>query len=517
MSIFSKIQLKRPGLNKFNLSHERKFSMTMGTLTPIYVQDVVPGDRFRVRTEMLMRLAPMLAPMMHRVDAFIHYFFVPNRLVWNEWESFITGGPDGEDAPVFPYISYNMANWATGLIDVGTLWDYLGLPANGEPVLDSDPLHVSALPFRAYQMIYNEYYRDQNLSNPIAFGLGSGSANADFEELCTLRNRAWEKDYFTSALPFAQRGPAVSIPIEGQGSVTYMPNSQVIKTVGGGDPLADTDLETGPVDSKQLQVNDENVRIENIDEVIVDNINTTINDLRRAIRLQEWLEKSARGGSRYIEQILSHFGVRSSDSRLQRPEYLGGGKQPIVVSEVLSTFQQEAEGVPQGNMSGHGISTGGGSRFKRRFEEHGYVIGILSVRPRTCYQQGVPRHFTKFDKFDHYWPSFAHIGEQEIVSRELFYDPNGSAGQQNTLFGYTPRYAEYKFMPSTVHGEFKTTLSYWHMGRIFGTPPNLNENFVTCDPTSRVFAVTDAEQLYVQLYNAVDALRPMPYFGTPAI
>jgi hypothetical protein len=242
---------------------------------------------------------------------------------------------------------------------------------------------------------------------------------------------------------------------------------------------------------------------------------TSINDLRQAFRLQEFLEKNARGGSRYIEVIKSHFGVTSSDARLQRPEYLGGGKSPVTISEVLQTSDPvNQDSTPQGNMAGHAINVGGGNRFTYRAQEHGYIIGIMSIMPKTAYFQGTPKHFTKFDKFDYYFPSFAHLGEQPILTGELW--TQGTV-KDDQIFGYTPRYAEYKHQLSSVHGEFKTSLKYWHMAREFETQPYLNEEFINANPTKRIFAVTDEsdEAIYAHIHHDLKARRLMPYFGTP--
>lgn len=245
----------------------------------------------------------------------------------------------------------------------------------------------------------------------------------------------------------------------------------------------------------------------------------TINELRQAIKAQEFLELGARGGSRYIEQILAYFGVKSSDARLQRPEYLGGGKQPVVISDVLQTSETTQES-PQGQPAGHGVSLGRSNSFKRFFEEHGYVIGIMSIMPQPCYQQGMPRQYTKFDRLEHYWPQFSHLGEQAIRKDELYYDPTNEIQNEET-FGYAPRYAEYKFINSSVHGDFRTSLNFWHMGRIFDSCPNLNKDFVQFKPGSvnRVFAVEDQQfnHLWINVRNNITALRPMPKYGTPLI
>lgn len=522
MSIFSSVSMRRPKLNAFDLSHEKKFSLDIGYLYPVLLEEIIPGDKFRVNTEVFLRMAPMLAPVMHRVDVTMHYFFVPNRLVYDEWEDFITGGRTGTTNPVAPFFTLNETNANTGLFDIGTLADFMGVPSVASSVTVTHEQPISALPFRAYQLIYNEFYRDQNLESPVNYG-GNGSGEitnaTDFANLMVLRRRNFMKDYFTSALPWAQRGADVVMPITGTGTadVTYKVPADVKDNVG--DPPGDGNLSSS---SGQLTGQGPTpVTIENIDSinVTVDSSEVTINDLRRSVKVQEWLERMARGGARYIEQIASQFGVISSDARLQRPEYLGGGKQPIVISEVLSTFQTETEGIPQGNMAGHGISVGSQNRFQRRFEEHGHVIGIMSVTPKPAYQQGICKKLQRFDKFDYAWPVFGNLGEQEINSRELYYSP--TTPNVVPTFGYTPRYAEYKYGYSTVHGEFKTSLSHWHMGRIFSSEPFLNPDFVRVSPAdfNRIFAVTDGnvDKMYCQLYHHIKALRPLPYYGTPSL
>lgn len=527
--LFNTVQAPRVQSSKFDLSHERKFGLNMGNLIPIMVQEIVPGDDFRVSSEVMIRMAPMLAPMMHRCDVRIDYFFVPNRLVWDEWQDFITGGREGTTLPTAPYALIEEANKTQ--FTKGKLSDFLGLPVTTTATV-SNSLLFSVLPHRGYQMIYNEFYRDQNLSEPLDISRASGqvlSASAQLAMLTTMRNRAWEKDYFTSALPWAQRGGEVLMPMEGvatadNGDFDYLATSRVFRA-DGTDPAAGDVRMRGQTSANLTLTNSSdvstfNARVENLEEVRIQNASTTINDLRRANRIQEWLEKNARAGARYIEQILSHFNVKSSDARLQRPEYLGGGKSPMVISEVLSTFQSaDGEGNPQANMAGHGIAVGNSNRFKKRFEEHGYVIGIMSVLPKTAYQQGIPRHFTRRDKFDYLWPEFANLGEQEVSAQELFWDP--AALPATPVFGYQSRFADYKYQPSTVHGSFRDTLAYWHMGRIFTAPPLLNEAFITSDPTLRIFAVgdddPDLEHMYCQVYNHISARRPLPYYNVPQL
>ena len=514
--LFNVVKPNRPGRNPFDLSHERKMSLNMGDLVPILVQDVLPGDKFKVRTESMLRLAPMLAPIMHRVNVYIHYFFVPNRLVWSNWEDFITGGVDGTEEPTYPKIEITSVN--KGFYQKGSLSDYLGIPVNGGSVTQN--LEASMLPFRAYHSIYNEYYRDQNLTDPVAINLGSST----YTGMTALKKRAWEKDYFTSALPWTQRGGEVTVPIGGEVTYTpeYLSTSNILNSDGS--PPSSGNIAASGVGSL-IDSGTTNSRIENIDSSTVYNVedaSLSINDLRESVALQRWLEANARGGARYIEQIFSHFGVISSDARLQRPEYLGGGKSPVVISEVLSQSETEdASGNPlgfTGDMAGHGISVGNTNKFEKYFEEHGYVMGIMSILPRTSYQQGLPRHFQKFDKLDYGWPEFANIGEQAILNGELYHDWSNTVDKDGT-FGYQSRYAEYKYKESSVHGDFRDDLYHWHMGRIFDSAPALNTSFIESDPTHRIFTVEteSVHKIYAQIYNDVLAIRPLPKYGTPRL
>ena len=496
-NLFNSIKLQRPKKNVFDLTHDVKLSADMGNLTPILTMECVPGDKFELGCESLIRFAPMIAPVMHRMDVSMHYFFVPNRILWSNWEKFIT---DANSGLVMPYWQYVDDPYFTPTMR--KFIDYMGVPPSTNSSL-AQP--INALPFAAYQCIYNEYYRDQNLVAPVDYKLTDGSNDSNRPELLALRKRAWEHDYFTASLPFAQKGAAVDIPlgtidvpwtkIAGKNS-NGSPDVQAVSgqyDVNGGVPSPLTDGLYVP-------------------EIQADVEPTTINDLRRAFRLQEWLEKNARGGTRYIENILTHFGVKSSDKRLQRPEYITGVKSPVVISEIVNTTGQ-TDGLPQGNMAGHGMSVSSGRSGTYFCEEHGYIIGIMSVMPKTAYQQGIPKTFLKNDTLDFYWPSFANIGEQPVTNNEIYaYTTNG-----NDTFGYVPRYAEYKFMPSRVAGDFRTTLDYWHLGRKFDTQPTLGTDFVECNPTKRIFAVDDpdGDSLYCHVLNKIKAVRPMPKYGTP--
>ena len=499
-NLLNSIMVQAPPRNAFDLSHDVKLSTQMGRLTPIMCTEVVPGDKIGIACESLIRFAPLVAPVMHRFDVTMHYFFVPNRILWANWENFITQTKVGGNVPAFPYVSMNAANW-------NQLADYMGVPEPlGNPDQD-ETVQISVLAFAAYQKVWNDFYRDQNLQTdicpPQTYMLNDGNNTADWlTKLGVLRNRCWEHDYFTAALPFAQKGDPVNIPL-GFPDLPVLHNAANPTTLTGA-----PDNVYLPSDPTTDTTEDAYVKTSTLDQ------NTTINDLRRAIKLQEWLEKNARGGTRYSEHIKVHFDVTSSDKRLQRPEYITGIKTPVQISEVLQTG--ETATTPQGNMAGHGVAVASGKYGAYYAEEHGYVIGIMSIMPKTAYQQGIPRHFLKTkDAYQYYYPSFANIGEQEILNDEVY----GYTEQGANIFGYIPRYAEYKFENNRVAGQFRTTQDFWHAGRIFANLPVLNDEFVESNPTQRIFAVTDTDidQIYCHVLNKVMAIRPMPKYGTPSM
>lgn len=544
MNLFNSIRVPRLRRNTFNLSHEFKFSGSFGKLMPILCQEVVPGDTFRVNSEVFVRMSPMLAPIMHRVNVFVHFFFVPTRLVWTEWEKFITGGEDGTDTPVSPYFSLDLnehSSYQENYLQVGGLADFLGVPVPVEPGSVAW-YEFSSIPMRVYWKIMFDYYQDENLDEDYFVQLedwfaNSGDDSQYLEYLSQLFTRCWEKDYFTSALPWAQRGDSVTLPMTGDADVIYKgPTTlgSLIRDATTGNSVAAAGALSGQGNTNNIHTiisqgsGQRVVDIDNSSSLGVDlsNVNSaTINELRRAIKAQEWLERSATGGARYIEQILAHFGVRSSDARLQRAQYLGGGVSPLRVSEVLQTSSTDGQPSPLGDMGGHAYSVGNTNRFKRFFEEHGYIMGIMSILPRSSYQQGLPRMFSRKDKFDYFWPEFAHIGEQEVKWKELWY-PNsaGTSGMPangDETFGYQSRYAEYKTAPSRVAGAFRDTLNFWHAGRIFNQAPTLDSSFVHCSPDqfTRLFATSNIgvdEQFYVEVLHNIRARRPMPRFGTPS-
>lgn len=515
-TLFNQVPVKKMDRNFFDLSHEVKLSCRMGKLIPFYLEDVIPGDIFKNRAEIMARMAPMLAPIMHRVDITTHYFFVPNRLIWDEWETFITGGPEGTSAPIPPYVTVDqLTNLGPGYVEQSTLWDYMGLPTI-EGAIGTSTIPISSLPFRAYTLIYDEYYRDQNVQPASDFAKTSGAeTNGNVALICNIRNRYWEKDYFTSALPWTQRGLEATLPFE----INYLDQTNAYQA-GSPTSFGAVTTDAGGGLSVALPPGGfQGVRLENID---TDAIQITVNELRRTVRLQEWLEANARGGARYTEQIFVHFNERVPDYRLQRPEYLGGSKQPFVISEVLSTAANSAEDNGQvGDLAGHGLSVGSQSAFSYRAVEHGWILGLMSIMPKPAYMNGVQRKWLRNDKFDYFWKEFANIGEQAIKNMELFYTVDDDTNNEAT-FGYTPRYAEYKYSCDRVSGQFRTSLDYWHLTRQLDSLPTLNTTFLQCDAyaqgLNRIFYVTtDIDNIWVQIYNHSKAWRKMPYFGVPTI
>lgn len=536
---FTTVELRKPARSVFDLSHEKRISFKMGQLVPCFISETVPNDTFHANTEIMLRLAPLLAPIMHRVNVFVHFFFVPNRLLWRDWEAFITNGRLGtETPPVPPYIQIqDQTGHAQSLLDNGSLYDYLG----GDPIPDASGAafglrKLDMMPFAAYNKIWYDYYRDRNYVAdntflPMASGLNGGMISLDAASILTLRERDYQKDYFTSALPWTQRGNEVLMPLVGSGAVTLNTlntNPNIIKNAATGAPIvgpntlqadAAGNLEaiTGGVDS----VVDPNGRL----TATVNSSGVSINDLRRSIRLQEWLERNALAGSRYNETILAHFARRTSDARLQRAEYLGGGKVTIKISEIVTTAWSQdgaANDVPPANMAGHGLTFGNTNRFTYNCEEHGFVMGIMSVMPNTAYMQGIPRMFVQRNTFlDYPWPSFAHLGEQPVYTYELFGAPANLPldRNDNPVFGYQSRYADWKHIQSSSHGDFRNNLDFWHLTRKFASSPVLGFTFCNfeSDLPDRVFAVSGVQTLWAYIYNQVTVKRTLPYYGTPQL
>lgn len=494
--------------NKFSLSNYKLASFQPGELVPCGMVEVLPGDTIQQATSALVRFGPMLAPVMHPTHATIHHWFVPHRLVWEDWEKFITGGMDGMDASVFPTITF-----ASG-VAVGSLGDYLGIPTgvNG--------IEVSALPFRAYALIYNEWYRDEDLVTELVIDKTSGP---DTTTNTTLQMRAWEKDYFTSARPFEQKGPSITIPIGTRANVKGIGtvDSQAL-TVGTSVNVRETDGVTtfGPsylndAATPALFIKGTTAATSSLPDIYADLTNAsaiTVTALREALGLQRYEEARARFGSRYTE-YLRYYGIHAADARLQRPEYLGGGKQTVQFSEVLATA--ETDDTPIGSLKGHGIGALRSNRYRRFIEEHGYILTFINVQPRTMYVQGLPRTWNRRTKEDFHTVELEHIGQQEILYKELY----AAHSTPNDRFGWQDRYDEYRRQESTIAGEFRTsTLDFWHQARIFSSDPALNATFVKSNPTNRIFAdQTGTDNVLCMIQHSVQARRQLSSKGTSFI
>jgi hypothetical protein len=431
----------------------------------------------------------MLAPPMHPVDVRIHHWFVPHRIVWSNFENFITGGPDGNNASAFPVIA------TPASLPVGTLLDYLGIPTGAVS------RQISALPLRGYNLIWNEWYRDQDLQTPLIVSLADG---VDATTTNLLQNCAWEKDYFTSARPWEQKGPAVSIPLVG--------SAPVIFSETGATPGTRNLLRNGSGVNTALQVAEGGTAtapiVGNADLTTAGSV--TVNALRQALAVQRYEEAAARYGSRYVE-YLARLGVRSSDGRLSRPEYLGGGRQRISFSEIVQTA---ADGTnPVGTLRGHGINAMRSNRYRRFFEEHGYVFTLMSVRPKTIYASGIPRTFNRRTKFDFWQRELEHIGQQAVTNKEVYM---AAAGPDNT-FGYQDRYDEYRRVESSIAGEYRTIFNYWHFARIFASQPALNSTFVSCVPAETPFAAPANDVLQIQVRHNIQARRLLSQTGNSFI
>lgn len=548
MSIYTKVATKKIPSSNFNLSFEKKLSMNFGTLVPTLCEEVLPGDKFKVNTELLIKFAPLKAPVMHRIKAKVDYFFVPEFQISNVFANFINPKVNTDSHPVvLPYLT---ATAIKSVVDsmkvdmIGSLPDYFGLPVT-QTTLWSSQKPISIRPFMAYQHIYNSFYRDQNAeplegANPDTTSLfltdmfmdkegnfGPDLTTNQLQNLLKLRTRAWKKDYFTSALPTPQAGEDVMIPLGQYAPVnTYtdtgtgqleddlsgirFPDMQAEAdanvTIGQG---GDAYLATAP--NKPLG-QPENLYAD------LSSGGISVNLFRQLIQLQGFKELAERGGTRYPEMVRNFFGAFLPDYWFGRPLYLGGQIQPIKIGEVVQTSQSTdgAQGSAQGYRAGIASSYGFTKTFKLKAPCHGFLMGILSILPEATYQQGLERMWTRSSLYDFAFPQFANLGEQEVLNQEIY--ATGTATDEQ-IFGYAPRYAEYKTGHTQVCGKFRTDLDYWHFGRQFSALPKLNKQFIMMDQMDYdPFNVTDVqtEHVYVDLYNNIRARRRLPYFGRPA-
>ena len=498
--IYKNVGSLMPGRSAFDLSYTKTLTCDMGQLIPVMCDEVVPGDVFNIGNQSVVRFQPLVAPILHEINQYVHYFFVPYRLLWDDWEEFISRGVSGDETPVLPTWSPNLADTA-----VGTLWDYLGFPVNARPT-GSLPL---TFPRDAYNLVYNEYYRDENLQTEV---LNTNN---------TILNRNWEKDYLTSALLTQQRGTAPALPISG--STTALWPSLCFGNYGGPVP----DVYSIGVATSNPQYNflcNGTQQAENLHNILQANsidLSTAstfdIADLRLAFQIQKWMERNNRAGVRYTEFLRAHFGVSPTDDRLQRPEYIGGSKSPIIVSEVLQTSSTDGTS-PQGNLAGHGIGVSSNFCGKYHAKEYGLIIGIMSVMPKPMYQQGINRQWLKETCYDFFFPEFVNLSEQAITNAEVCVKDN-DPNHNTALFGYQGRYDELRTKNNQVCGLMRTDFDYWHMGRIFDTAfyPQLNSGFVTCYPTKRIFASETTPGLIVSFANLIKAFRPLPVTAEPGL
>lgn len=525
---------------KFDRSHVYKTTFDSGKLIPVFVDEVLPGDTTRMSVNYFARLATPIKPIMDNIYLDWFFFFVPNRLVWEHWQNFCFEQEDPDDNTdyVIPAI---MANGNTGNTYIGSLWDYFGLPINTSGTISG----VSALPFRGVYLIYNEWFRDENLQKSVKIQKGDKNEILDSARVsdqpswlfssgttilpgypCPPRGK--RHDYFTSALPWTQKGPGIQVPLTGNAFVydaqgTSIPNMpSTVKEIGVAGRIFTREFDGNwPHELYTYnQSNESLVAANRFSYADLESISgATINSLRTAFQMQKFYERLARGGSRYTEVLRSFFGVVSPDARLQRPEFLGSFTKMVNVNPIAQTSATDNTS-PQGNLSAYGVTAAKFHGFTKSFVEHGYIFGFVCARADLTYQQGINKMWLRSTVYDFYWPTFAHLGEQAIELREIY--AQGSEAD-TTVFGYQERYAEYRYKPSQITGKFRSSvtggsLDKWHLSQFFSNAPTLNEEFIIENPPiERIIAVPSEPEFLLDVGFRYTTVRPMPMFGTPGL
>lgn len=518
--------------SRFDRSHAHKTTFNAGDLVPVYVDEVLPGDSFTMNSTAFVRLATPLKPIMDNIYLDVQYFFVPYRLVWEHWQEFMGERKNPDDDPSI----YSVPTLGIGRNSDNdrAAWRYFGIPH--DPAATVQTL-VSALPFRAYWTIWNEWYRDQNLQERMAFEIGdngvpSSPTNPDGLNFFELAPRGKRHDYFTSCLPWPQKGDPVFVPIGDTAPLVVIGDGAPRFTFNGATEVSRSAL-SAPVTSNGAGLWAPASMYQNVNtatpnahaNLIWDQPNLeadlsaatsiSINELRTAFQIQKLLERDARGGTRYIELILAHFGVRSPDGRLQRPEYLGGGTTRVNINPVAATATDPT--IPQGSLAatGTGVSRAG---FNKSFTEHGIIIGLASARADLTYQKGIERFWSRQTRYDFYWPSLAHLGEQAVLNKEIWAAPDGST--DDDVFGYQERYAEYRYKPSLITGKFASndaeSLDVWHLSQDFNALPTLGHGFIQENPPiGRIVAVPSEPDFLADFWFDLKCDRPMPVYSVP--